>query len=382
MEEDNRIVSIQNALINVELHPVLRENENDITERFTKLPIGKISAVGTAFEPLVSAFQSIGSSGGSGLYWVNTGGGQMFNSGGGFIGAIKAANGSVGGGQAILNPIALNPTMLFMAIALYNIDKKLDAIQETSKEILEFLERKEKSKLKGDFIYLTDVLNNYKYNWNNEKYKSANHIKVLDIKQSSDQSVIFYHKQVSEKPITKSFFYGDKDVKTKLKKIDSDFEGYQLAVYLHAFSSFLEVMLLENFNSGYLHSVAKKIEDNALSYRKLYTDCYDQIEKYSKSSLESNFVRGLSKINRTVGNAAANIPIVNKSQIDDAFIGSSNRLAEYNFGRTSKNMEQLMKYQSSSVGQFVDNINTVNKLYNEPIELLVDEENIYYCLPE
>ena len=55
------------------------------------------------------------------------------------------------------NPIAMNPTMPFMAIALHSIDKKLDAIQETQKELLAFLEQKEKSKLKSDLIYLTDV---------------------------------------------------------------------------------------------------------------------------------------------------------------------------------------------------------------------------------
>ena len=382
MEENRNLITVQNALVNMELHPVLWDNGEISTERFTKLPISRLAAVGTAFEPLVTAFQSVlGESGRSGLYWANTGGGQMFKRGSEFIGSIKTATGGVGGGQAGFTPIALNPTMLFMAIALYNIDKKLDAIQETQKEILQFLEQKEKAKLKGDFIYLTDVLNNYKYNWNNEMYKKSNHIKVLDIKQSSEQSVIFYHKQISEKPITKSFFHGDKDVKTKLKKVDSDFEGYQLAIYLHAFSSFLEVMLLENFDSGYLNSVAKKIEDNALRYRKLYMVCYNQIEKYSKSSLESNFLKGLSVINKTAGDAVAAIPVVNKSQIDETLIESSNRLLNRNFIRTNKNMEQLMKYQSSSVGQFVENINAVNKLYNEPIELLVDEENIYYSLP-
>jgi hypothetical protein len=53
-----------------------------------------------------------------------------------------------------------------------SIDRKLDSIQETQQEILEFLEQKEKSRLKGNLNVLADVLNNYKYNWNNEKYKT------------------------------------------------------------------------------------------------------------------------------------------------------------------------------------------------------------------
>ena len=58
-----------------------------------------------------------------------------------------------------------NPTMLFMAAALMSIDKKLDIIQETQQEILSFLENKEKANLKASLDTLSDILNNYKYNW-------------------------------------------------------------------------------------------------------------------------------------------------------------------------------------------------------------------------
>ena len=44
-------------------------------------------------------------------------------------------------------------------------------------------------------------------------------------------------------------------------------------------------------------------------------------------------------------------------------------------------MEQLANIQSSAVYPFIENINTVNKLYNQPMELLFDAENIYLELP-
>jgi hypothetical protein len=244
------------------------------------------------------------------------------------------------------------------------------------------LEQKEKSKLKGDLIYLTDVLNNCKYNRNNEKYKTANHIKVLDIKQSSEQSILFYRKQIGEKMKSKAFLHGDKDVKAKLKKIDSDFEGYQLTVYLHVFASFLEVMLLENFDSGYLNAAGKKVNDNALHYRELYTTCYNRIEQYSQSSLESHFVKGLSVISSSAGKTMTKVPVISKSQVDEALIESGNKLKRFNSKRTTFTMKPLMKHQDSSIRQFADSIDTVNRLYNEPLEMLVDEENIYFALSE
>ncbi|MDR1246475.1 MAG: hypothetical protein LBK57_05540 [Clostridiales Family XIII bacterium] len=143
MSDNEKKAVVQNVLVNYEFLPAAPEDTDVSTERFTKLPLGKLAAVGTAFEPIAMAIQTaISGAGGSGLYWVNAGGGQMFSSGDGFIGAIKAANGGVGGGQALLNPIAMNPSMLFMAIALYSIDKKFDAIQETQKEILAFWNKK------------------------------------------------------------------------------------------------------------------------------------------------------------------------------------------------------------------------------------------------
>ena len=51
-------------------------------------------------------------------------------------------------------------------------------------------------------------MNNYKYNWENENYKNTRHIKVLDIKQTSEQSIIFYREQI-------------KDLLDKLKKKQS-----------------------------------------------------------------------------------------------------------------------------------------------------------------
>ena len=68
-----------------------------------------------------------------------------------------------------MNPLLCNPTMLPVAATLANIDKKLDAIQETQLEMLNFIAQKEKYALKGDLDFLMDIYNNYKYNWSSEK---------------------------------------------------------------------------------------------------------------------------------------------------------------------------------------------------------------------
>ena len=139
-----------------------------------KFPIEKAAALGIAFQPLTQLVSyASGGAGQSGLYFVNTAGKTMFKSGGQFIGNLQAANGSVGGGLARMTQLPLDPTMLCMAVALMTIEKKLDVIHETQKEILAFLEMKEEAKLKGNINVLADILNNYKFNWDNDKYKGG-----------------------------------------------------------------------------------------------------------------------------------------------------------------------------------------------------------------
>ena len=176
--KDNEIMAMMN---DASLCPLLEETKVGVSN-YTKLPVTRLAAMGTAFQPLTTAVQTaVTGAGGSGLYYVNTAGKTMFQmkETGKFIGSLKTSAGLVGGGQAQMMPLAFDPTMLFMAATLANIDKKLDSIKEMQQEMMYFLVQKEKAELKGNLTFLYDVFNNYKYNWNNEMYKNSNHTMVL-----------------------------------------------------------------------------------------------------------------------------------------------------------------------------------------------------------
>ena len=53
--------------------------------------------------------------------------------------------------------------------------------------------------------------------------------------------------------------HSDQEIKSKIKKLGENLTEYQLALYLYSFSSFLEVMLLENFNKNYINEIKEKI---------------------------------------------------------------------------------------------------------------------------
>lgn len=366
-----------NTSINLEL---IESEQKAGLINYNKFPLSRLSAWGTAFQPLVSAIQTIaGGAGGSGIYFVNTYGGKMFNISGSkeFIGSIKTAAGTVGGGQARMTPLTCDPTMLFMAATLANIDKKLDKIQEKQQEIMDFLVQKERSELRGDLKFLFDVYNNYKFNWNNEMYKKNNHIKVLDIRQASERKIDFYREQITTKIDKKSFVHSEQTVKVQLKNIQAEFKDYQLALYLFGFSSFMEIMLLENFDSSYLSSVSLKLEDYSLKYRELYTQCYDQIKGYSTSSVESTLLKGIAGASRVFGKAVEKIPVISDSQIDETLIATGEKIQKYGDSKIDKSMSGFIDNQNSYVRPFIESINTVNRLHNSPVKIFVDKESLY-----
>lgn len=367
------------AMSATELAPLEVKNEISV-QTYSKIPLSRLTALGTGFEPVVSAIQQVTSHGQatSGFYKVTIPKGThlaQFKEKSGFLGTAVGEHGIVG--QAQLNPLLCDPTTLLAAAALANIDKKLDAIQEVQQEMLDFLAQKEKSALKADLNFLMDIQNNYKYNWNSEKYKAANHAKVLDIRQEAARQIDFYQEQIKKQLGKKALLHSDHDVQKMLEKVQGEFKEYQLALYIYGFAYFLEVVLQESYEKAYLSAIAKRIDEMVFQYREFYSLAYSQIENLSKSSLQAHLFGGLSAINKGAGTAIAKIPGINKSQIDETLIEAGERIGAYKNRRVQTTMQQLLERQSSCVRPFIDNINAVNRLYNEPVTLIFNHDTLY-----
>lgn len=372
----NEIIKAMNA---TELAPLEVPNEMSV-QSYSKIPLSRLSALGTGFEPLATAMQQITSQGEavSGFYKVTIPSGTQlaqFKDGTGFLGTAIGEQGIAG--QARLNPLMCDPTMLLVAATLATIDKKLDAIQETQQEMLDFLVQKEKSALKADLDFLMDIYNNYKYNWNSEKYKTANHAKALDIRQEAGRQIDFHREQIRKKLSKKALLHSDQDVQRTMGKVQSELEEYQLALYIYGFSCFLEVMLQENFDEAYLSAISTKIDKMSFQYRELYSLVYSQIEGLSQTSLQSRLFGGLSAMNKVTGKAIAKIPGISKSQIDETLIETGAKIKSYKESRVQTTMRRLVDRQSSCVRPFIENIDAVNRLYNEPLTLVFNHDTLY-----
>ena len=368
------------SLSQLKLYPSpLTEDETNLVE-YTKLPLSRVSAVGTAFEPIVSAVQTVMGNNTTGIYKVSVPKGThlaKLKDGSGNIGTVLSNTNNQIAGQATLKPMMINPTMMFMAATLANIDKKLDSILEVQKEMFDYIKQKDKAEVRGDLTFLSDILENYKYNWNNEKYKTSNHIKVLDIKQAAEHKINLYWSIIREKASKRNLLHSDQDVKKQLSAVKDDFKEYQLSLYLYSYAAFLEVLLLENYTEEYLAGISKRIEEYSLNYHELYTEVYGLIEGYSQSSIQKHFLKGVSKFSKVVGEMIEKTPVINKGQLDEKLFGVSDKLDDFKSKQIEKTMVEFADRQYSYVRTFVENINMISAVYNADLTIAFDSENLY-----
>ncbi|MPN58855.1 hypothetical protein SDC9_206571 [bioreactor metagenome] len=86
---------------------------------------------------------------------------------------------------------------------------------------------------------------------------------------------------------------------------------------------------------------------------------------------------GLSVANRLAGEAIAKVPVISNTQIDETLVRTGDKLWSFGSKRIEQTLKLLIEKQSSCVSPFIENVKEVNRLYNQPIELVFDRENLY-----
>lgn len=386
---DDRKKELIQMIADVEYYPVEFRDDDSLNE-YQTISFDGLASLGSIFAQLPKSFRTISSTvnGGQQLYALDMRGlvGKLSSLGGDGVHMLTGVydkTGLIGNAvykkvpTSVASTMPINPAMLFMGIALMGIEKKLGNIEKAQKQIMSFLEQKNESELLGNLKFLHDVLNDYKYNYDNDRYKSNMHIKALDIKQTSEQNILFYKKQISELINKKSLVHLDQQTDMLLTEIQRKFRYFKLSVYQYAFSSFVELILLENFGHDYLKSVSKKIKDYSLEYKEFYTECYDKLEHNANTSVQTILLKGLSKATKSAGEAATKVPVIKKSQLNEGLLSGSEKLKALGNKKTENTMNIFIENRADEVNVFVENIENVDRIYNNSVLLLFDDKNIY-----
>ena len=397
--ESSSIVTAKNTIADqvkaIDLSSAAFEIRVDL-DKATKLPLDEFTALGTAFASLPEAFRTITQTvqvSAEGMFSVTDQLGNpidanrlfQFGDGSGLLASFKDVTGLH---QARLHPataqaaevatsVPYDPTTLFMAAALMEVNKKLDAIQETQEEMFTYIKNKDKAHLRANLMALSEILDNYRFHWSDPNYRKNKQSQVQDIKKDANEAIIQHRGEIHGKLKKKGFIHVDKDVREKAKAVRSELEEYRLSVYLFAYSSFLEIMLYEKFDEEYLHKIANSIDEHSINYRKLYTEAYNLIEADADSSVRAMALGGLSGAMGFLSKAIEQTPVGDLTPIDEALSDASKGLGDFSSSVKHDMMHRLVDASRSDVRPFIENIENISRLYNEPMVLMADESAVY-----
>lgn len=384
------------ALLTSKDFPLIPASDIDLG-KYRKLPLLDIAALGASFSMLPETARTItktvttrmatGTPVFVGL-WPEGVSGQMVDKGLGFSGNILGENGKIAGrmrykllddglpiSTTTSTVIPFDPMTLVVAAALMNIDCKLDALQEKAEEILRFLALEKQSKQRGNLNMLAEIMEEYKRDCSNEKKCALRVIAVQDIKREAHQDILFYQEQIGRKLKEQKAIHGAQNAQDLLNNVMREFHEYQLASYLYAYTSFLEVMLTKDFSAA--PAAVGKLEAFAKEYRDLYSACRSQIAHYQRTAIEPQLIGGLGNAVKSVGQKLASVPVLSKGPIDEALISVGESLGKCNKDAVAQKVDRFAPLEDSRMDAFIDNIRTMNLLYSEKQSMLTDGENLY-----
>lgn len=326
------------------------------------------------------------------------------NATGNIIGTIAQSNGAVGGGIAqwvpaspfnasnlagladfsgitsAITTVTLSATMLvgFTCVIgmLKSIDKKLVRIEETQHEILDFLKADKSAQVAGDLRFLTDLIENFKFNCSNDLYCENAHLKVLDLKQAADRDI-----QLS-KSLIDSSLTATVQSKTKnnprqfAEQMHQLFAEYRKAVYLYAFASYAEVLTLKNYDGGFLTSVKDLIRSRLFDYLSIYSSICDQIDRLTDKTVGSVFSRVSATVSKKTGEFIEKTPL-GKTQLDENLGAMGATLDKLSASRRDKNIKMFYDDRGAFIAPFLEGLQELDTVFNHGDELYIDSTGVY-----
>lgn len=273
--------------------------------------------------------------------------------------------------------LPIDPMMMVVAVALMTIEKKLDGIQKSVEEVLQFLKLEKQSKQRGNLNMLAEIMEDYRQNCNNAKFCELRNAEVQTIRREALQDILFYQEQIAAELGKQKTIHGAKDSQNLIESVRYQFSEYQLACYLYAYSTFLDVMLQRNFDIAILESATKKMLDLSKRYEALYAECHAQIAKYQRSAIESLVVGGVGLATKGLGKAIAAVPVLREGPVDEALISAGDSIGKFNRDQVQKHLDSFEALEDSRMATFAENIQAVGVLYNEQNAMITDGVNLY-----
>lgn len=369
---------------------VLLDVRTDISQsKSLSMPIAQLSTLGAGVASLLPAFRTItqtSSVAAEGLYRIpNAVIGDTLKAAksGNFWPSFKNSNklaqlqkvDSLQSTTSMVMPI--DPATMMMAVALFSIEQQLGNIAEMQKKILSFLEIEKESEIEADIETLSNIIEKYKHNWDNEQFISSNHKMVIDIQRTARKNMVSYQKKVRDVIKEKKLLVLQNKIKTILDELMKDFKYYRLSLFTFSMSSLIEIMLSGNFKEENILSIKEEIQKLSFAYRDIYGECSVYLEGMEKSSVESNLLKGVSATSKAVGKIIGSIPKIKDGQIDERLQEAGEHVSDKAKTMETDSIAAFAEMSNPGTSLFTDKMDDLIFVYNQTTDICFDSNNIY-----
>lgn len=365
----------------------------DISQsRKLSMPIAQLSTLGAGVSSLLPAFRTVtqtSSVASEGLFRLaNAAVGDTLKvaKNGNFWGAFKTADGASKFAQlqsagpltsttSMVMPI--DPATMMMAVALFSIEQQLGNIAKMQEKIFSFLKTEKESEIEADVETLSNIINKYKHNWDNEQFIASNHKMVIDIQRTARKHMNSYQKRVRDTIKDKKLLVLQSKIKTTLDEMIKDFKYYRLSLFAFSMSSLIEIMLSGNFKEENILAIKEEIQKLAFGYREVFEECSVYLEKLEKSSVESNVLKGVSSTSKAVGKFIGSIPKIKDGQIDEFLQDSGEHIKEKAIAIETDSISAFAEMSNPGTSLFTEKMDDMITIYNHTTDICFDDNNIY-----
>ena len=276
-----------------------------------------------------------------------------------------------------LKKLGFNPATIMMTIALSEIEKDVNEIKEFSKKILSFLESESEAKIESSVKILNELVSEYKYNWDDEKFINVNYNQVKNIKKEANDKIIQYQKLIRKSLNKKGIIMTNKSIGDNQDELEKNFSYYRLSLYVYCFATFMEIMLLENFKKDYLMSKKEELTKLNEEYNDNYQKALDYISSIADKSIQGNVLSITGNAGKTIGGLLEKVDTIKQKKVDTWFDKKGDNLKNKGQGMKDKFKTKFEEMSSSHLDIFINKIDLICDMYNNTKNIYFDKEKIY-----
>lgn len=247
---------------------------------------------------------------------------------------------------------------------LQRIDKKLKKIQQTTTEILQFLELDKLSALEGHQEFLEETFQSLPAIQNNPSRLETTRNHLIDVREYARRTIGFYNVQTKE-ALSQITLKAE-----QVTRIKTCFSSYWLALYVYELAVILEILLHQITDSRELQRAQADLQAKIEEYTSLFSSVDDCFETYVRRKHPVLCFLDDSILPDSIP------PVATSMVLLPTIITQSKKAGDADLYDMPKSLEPA---QLQTISESID---ALDKMYRSPTELAISGEKVYLKLPE